>query len=75
MVYKALKKWQLEFKWNNIFDQFVIDNNWVDEELLKDRVERVKMNKLFYHLNQVDNWIFYATVEYFKNIWANIHYQ
>jgi len=71
MVYKALKNWQLEFKWNNIFDKFIIDNDWIDENLLKNRVERVKTNKLFYHLNQIDNWIFYATVEYFKNIWAN----
>jgi len=71
MPYIALSNWKLKFKWNNLFKEKIIELGSIEETLLENRIERVKHEESFYHLNQIDNWIFYATVEYFKNIWAN----
>ena len=35
MVYKALKNWQLEFIWNNIFSKFIIDKKLIGWKLIK----------------------------------------
>ena len=71
MLYKSLENWLIEYQWNNIFDKCIIDTTCINKKLLENRVERIKREKLFFHLNEIDNWIFFATIEYFKNIWAN----
>ena len=42
--------------------------NSLDESLLRNRIDRVKKEKQFFHITKIDNSIFYATIDYFKNI-------
>jgi hypothetical protein len=40
----------------------------VEQNLLENRVERVKKERVFIHIANIDNAIFQSTVEYFSKI-------
>jgi len=70
MVYTALEWWKVYYWWNNLYKPFNIDYKSIDENLLKNRVSRVKNEAQFYHMANIDDWILNATVNYFTKIWA-----
>lgn len=75
MSYKALENGIIGYVWNNIYPPNKIDFKDIDVSILKDRVSRVKNEKMFFHLSKIDNAIFLATVEYFNSInayWFNL---
>jgi aspartyl/asparaginyl-tRNA synthetase len=75
MVYITLKNWTIKYSWNKINQEKIIDFKNMEEKLLQDRVYRVKNEKIFFHLANIDNWVFFATIEYFKGLrvkWFNL---
>lgn len=70
MLYTALTNWEIRYVWNNIYAPKNINFQEIETTLLENRVSRVKNEKMFFHLANIDNWIFQATVEYFSNLWA-----
>jgi aspartyl/asparaginyl-tRNA synthetase len=70
MPYTALDNWKIEYIGNNINESKVIDYKEVEQNLLENRVERVKKERVFIHIANIDNAIFQSTVEYFSKIWA-----
>lgn len=68
--YTALAWWKVGYVWNKLYLPASIDFKNLDISLLENRVKRVHDEKMFYHIQQIDNAIFFATVEYFKHIWA-----
>lgn len=70
MVYSALPGWEIFFNGNNVFQPQVIKKWIIVEELTVDRVHRLVNENHFLHLHNLDNSIFFATVEYFKKLWA-----
>lgn len=70
MVYSALPKWEIQFMGNNLFPPQIIKKGIIEESLLENRIDRIVNEKSFFHLYNLDNAIFYATVEYFRNLWA-----
>lgn len=70
MLYKALDNGEIEYLWNKINDKFILDNSIIDESKFTNRMDRLKNEKMFYFLNRIDNWIFNATVTYFRELWA-----
>ena len=70
MVYSALPEWEIYFNGNNIFQPQIIKKGTIEESLLENRIDRIVNEKSFFHLHNLDNAIFYATIEYFRNIWA-----
>ena len=71
MVYSTTWNSWIIYNGNNIFPAKQIFMNSLDESLLRNRIDRVKKEKQFFHITKIDNSIFYATIDYFKNIWAN----
>lgn len=69
-MYKALPNNQLYYNWNNIFQAQNIQYDTIDLSLLNNRIERIKNEQYFFHLANIDNGIFHATVKYFFNIGA-----
>lgn len=70
MVYSALPKWEIYFLGNNFFQPQVIKKWVIEEDLLVNRIDRIVNEKSFLHLHNLDNAIFYSTIEYFRNLWA-----
>lgn len=70
MVYKALQSWKIYYNGNKIYNPKEIAYKSLDTSLLEDRVSRVEKEKQFYHIANIDDWIFKATVTYFMKIWA-----
>lgn len=71
MVYSTTGNSWIIYNGNNIFPAKQIFMNGLDESLLQNRIDRVKKEKQFFHITKIDNSIFYATIDYFRNIWAN----
>lgn len=60
---------------NNLHASWILDYRQIDLNLLTSRVDRVKHEKQFYHISNIDDGIFKSTVEYFSLIgakWANL---
>jgi aspartyl/asparaginyl-tRNA synthetase len=70
MVYSALPKWEIQFMGNNLFPPQIIKKGTIEESLLVNRIDRIVNEKSFFHLHNLDNAVFYATIEYFRNLWA-----
>ncbi|EKD66637.1 MAG: hypothetical protein ACD_49C00026G0012 [uncultured bacterium (gcode 4)] len=70
MPYKALDNWIIKYLWNNINASKIIDYKTIDNSLLENRVSRVKNEEMFFHIANIDDWIFNASVQYFMKIWA-----
>lgn len=70
MLYSTLPKWEIYFNGNKLFDPITIKKWFVDELLLNNRVNRITHEKFFSNIHNIDNSIFFSTIEYFKNIWA-----
>lgn len=70
MPYTAWDNGKVSYIWNNIEKAKDIDFKKIDENLLQNRVERVKNEKTFLHIANIDNWIFLSSVEYFSQLWA-----
>ncbi|UFX83127.1 amino acid--tRNA ligase-related protein [Candidatus Absconditicoccus praedator] len=75
MVYKALKNGEVKYVGNNINKSQKINFKEVETSLLENRVSRVKNEKMFLHIANIDNAVFQATVEYFVKLgakWTNL---
>ena len=74
MVYST--KWKdIIYNWNNINTSCLIEKDVIKTELLNNRINRVKNEKMFYHLSKIDNAIFMSTVQYFHSLnaqWLNL---
>lgn len=70
MVYKTLNNQEIQYIWNNINKSQQINFKEVELSLLEKRVSRVKNEKMFLHIANIDNAVFQATVEYFIKLWA-----
>lgn len=70
MLYSALPKWEIQFIGNNLFPPQVIKKGVIEESLLVNRIDRIVNEKCFFNLHNLDNAVFYATIEYFRNLWA-----
>jgi aspartyl/asparaginyl-tRNA synthetase len=71
MLYKAIENGKIEFLGNKIHDKKIIDIDSVEKDLLEDRVQKVRIDETFYHINEIDNGVFNASVLYFNSIKAN----
>lgn len=75
MLYHAKDGGVIEYVWNNINPSKTINYKEIDIGLLTSRVDRVKSEKMFWHLANLDNAIFNATVDYFRwigSLWTNL---
>lgn len=70
MVYSALPKWEIQFMGNKLFPSQIIKKGTIEKSLLENRIDRIVNEKIFSHLHNLDNSVFFATIEYFKKIWA-----
>jgi len=70
MVYSALPWWEIQFLGNKLFSPQIIKKWSINVSLLENRIDRIVNEKHFLNLHNLDNAIFYATIEYFKNLWA-----
>jgi len=53
---------------NNLFPPQIIKKGTIYESLLVNRIDRIVNEKSFFHLHNLDNAVFYATIEYFRNL-------
>lgn len=75
MVYSAQNKWEIYFVGNNLFAPQIIKKWVIDESLLNNRIDRIVHERSFFHLHNLDDAIFHASIEYFKKIsakWTNL---
>lgn len=75
MTYLTWEKWSVYYLGNNLHASWILDYRQIDLNLLTSRVDRVKHEKQFYHISNIDDGIFKSTVEYFSLIgakWANL---
>ncbi|MEA3304276.1 MAG: amino acid--tRNA ligase-related protein [Patescibacteria group bacterium] len=76
MVYSASENGNVKYLGNKIFPACdAINNRKITQEYLDQRFASITTDQMFYHLSQIDNAIFQATVEYFikrKAQWANL---
>lgn len=75
MPYKSLENWQIQYIWNNINDPMTINYKEIDVNLLQNRIDRLKNEETFFHIANLDNAIFDATINYFRSIdarWTNL---
>ena len=75
MLYKAISNGKIEYQWNNINQSKEIDFKEIDCSLLENRVFRIKKERMYFHLSNIDNSVFNATIDYFRKInakWTNL---
>ncbi|HMS91348.1 MAG TPA: hypothetical protein PKC87_03955 [Candidatus Absconditabacterales bacterium] len=75
MVYSALPKGEIQFMGNKLFPSQIIKKGTIEKSLLENRIDRIVNEKIFSHLHNLDNSVFFATIEYFKKIgakWTNL---
>lgn len=73
-VYSTQER-HIVYNWNNINTEKIINKDDIELSLLDNRVNRVKNEKMFYHLLKIDNAIFMSTVQYFHSLnaqWLNL---
>jgi hypothetical protein len=72
MVFQANyqnNKYCLSYKGNKINPKIDLLNfKNIEEGLMDDRLKRVKEEEMFFHINNIDNAIFNASIEYFNVI-------
>lgn len=74
MPYKALDDKSIFYVGNNLHKMGCLNTKTINS-CLSDRVLRIKTEKMFFHLENIDDAIFKATVEYFSWVgakWANL---
>ena len=75
MVYSAWEKWSIYYLGNNLYAPWILDYKQIDQNLLMNRVDRLKHEEQFFHISNIDDGIFKSTIEYFSSIgakWANL---
>lgn len=75
MPYTALPNGNIRYVGNNIHEASNIDCKAFEASCLDDRASRVKSERTFFHIANIDNAIFNATVDYFRSIgarWTNL---
>lgn len=65
MPYKALDDKSIFYVGNNLHKMGCLNTKTINS-CLSDRVLRIKTEKMFFHLENIDDAIFKATVEYFS---------
>jgi len=68
-MYRSLDNGKIEYIGNNINPRSSIDYRVLNHSVFeKNRVSRVRDEAMFFHLANIDNRIFFATVEYFNEL-------
>ena len=66
----------ISFTGNNIFKPIAnVREASFSEQLLEQRLDSLRTEKRFYHLHRIDNALFFAAVDYFRNLgaeWCNL---
>ena len=58
MVYSAWEKWSIYYLGNNLYAPWILDYKQIDQNLLMNRVDRLKHEEQFFHISNIDDGIF-----------------